>query len=168
MIKRPSIAGKNNHKWKHGYATQGNAHALYKIWRGILARCEYPKNPSFPWYGAKGITVCDEWHEFSNFIRDMGSSWVLGLEIDRIDSKGHYEPSNCRWATRAEQLRNTSRNTFYELNGVKKCAIDWAKDLGANHRIIAQRLKLGWTLDVALTTPVDRRFGKRGPRCTPS
>ena len=141
---------------KHGYASGGKVHPMYTSWLGMKQRCQNPKATSYPWYGAIGIKVCERWQSFKAFAEDMGPTWKKGLEIDRISSKGNYEPGNCQWSGHREQLRNYSRNTWYEFNGVRMVSTDWAKKLNANHRIIPQRLRLGWTLEEALTTPVVR------------
>lgn len=71
----------------------------------MLVRCEKPGSASWEWYGAIGVTVCDEWHIFENFLTDMGER-PAGKTLDRIDPYGDYEPVNCRWATPKEQRRN--------------------------------------------------------------
>lgn len=78
---------------------------LYWVWHQLVERCNNPKNPAFKHYGARGISVCERWLHFSNFVKDMGER-PEGLEIDRMDNDGNYEPGNCRWATRKEQLEN--------------------------------------------------------------
>lgn len=100
--------------------------------------------------------MCELWKSFVNFKEDMEPTWKPGLEIDRIDPNGNYTAENCRWANHHTQLRNYGRNVFHELNGVRKVTSDWASDLGGNHRIIEQRLRLGWSLKKALTHPVRR------------
>lgn len=85
---------------------------LYKIWQSMKKRCESPQCKSFRWYGAKGVTVCDEWHEYSAF-----KEWAVQngynenakygeCTIDRIDPFGNYEPQNCRWVSFTEQAKN--------------------------------------------------------------
>lgn len=66
-------------------------------------RCEDARNASYPLYGAKGIKVCERWGDFLNFLEDMGERPSREFSIDRIDPKGNYEPTNCRWLTRSEQ-----------------------------------------------------------------
>ena len=75
----------------------------------MIARCKYPSVPSYPRYGGRGITVCDRWLSFKNFLADMGER-PEGKTIDRIDIDGDYEPRNCRWATYSEQQRHRSRD----------------------------------------------------------
>lgn len=71
----------------------------------MIQRCENPNATGYEYYGARGIKVCEEWHEFTNFLEDMGEV-PDGLEIDRINNEGDYEPANCQWATRSDQSKN--------------------------------------------------------------
>lgn len=76
-----------------------------RAWYDMLLRCTDPRRRVFRYYGGRGIKVCDRWRTFENFLADMGSK-PEGLTLDRIDNDGDYEPSNCRWATMKEQVKN--------------------------------------------------------------
>ena len=103
---------------------------LYGIWCGMLARCYSRTHHAYRLYGARGITVCERWHTFANFMADMGSRPSPNHSIDRINSRGNYEPGNCRWATRAEQATNTSRvRRFLLLDGSSLCCSEVARYL---------------------------------------
>lgn len=77
----------------------------YMSWSSMLKRCSNPSSKDYKSYGGRGVTVCDRWHSFDNFLADMGEK-PIGLSIDRRDNDRGYEPGNCRWATTTEQNRN--------------------------------------------------------------
>lgn len=90
---------------KHGYTRT----RTYQSWRAMKKRCYLPQNPSYDYYGARGIRVCKRWyHSFEAFLADMGER-PEGMTLDRIDPSGNYTPSNCRWATPATQAMNQRR-----------------------------------------------------------
>jgi len=83
----------------------------YISWLSMKQRCLNNNNPNWRYYGGRGIKVCDRWiNSFNNFLNDMGER-PKGLTLDRINPNGHYEPNNCRWASRAVQANNTRRSS---------------------------------------------------------
>jgi len=134
---------------------------IYAVWCTMKARCTNPNNDRFINYGGRGITLCSRWYDFENFYEDMGSSYKVGLTIERKDNNGNYEPTNCKWASRKEQARNTTRNRFIEFRGQTKTLAEWSEITGINQDCLFARLsELHWDIERALTTPI-RIFRKR-------
>ena len=103
--------GKNNSSFKHGGAIRHHQLRLYGIWKGMKTRCRNPNRKTYRWYGGKGISICDEWkHDFLAFKEwALANGYQENLTIDRKDSSGNYEPSNCQWLTRSENAKKGSR-----------------------------------------------------------
>jgi hypothetical protein len=140
----------------HGETRGRKPTGAYVSWSQMLARCTNPKNPSFDYYGGRGITVCRRWRlSFEAFLADMGAR-PAGHSIDRLDSNGNYEPGNCRWATKTRQARNHTDNRTATLNGETLCASEWAERTGIPASAIVKRLRRGWSDERALTTPPQR------------
>lgn len=140
---------------KHGYAKKQNRHPMYESWKSMLQRCENPKATRYDRYGGRGISVCDRWHDFSQFEKDMAKTWNKGLTLERIDNNANYEPSNCRWATRSEQLCNTNRTVFLTAHGLIMSLTEWARCLGVNPKAFNTRKRLGWSDKKIIDTPIN-------------
>lgn len=138
---------------KHGHGVLDRS-PEYQAWAHMRGRCLNPRIKNFARYGGRGISICERWNEFANFLADMGPRPSRGHSLDRINNDGHYTPENCRWATRHQQTRNTSRNVMWTQGGVTRCLADWARDFGINIATVHARLRTGWTVEEALTTPV--------------
>lgn len=133
---------------------------VHRIWLGLFDRCERPTATGYQWYGGRGIRVADCWRSFEVFLADMGEPPTRQHTLDRIDSAGHYEPGNCRWATRKEQMRNQTRNRWVTFGTETMCVKDWADRYGLSHHCLLRRLyKYGWPVDRALLTPSERDRG---------
>jgi hypothetical protein len=128
---------------------------VYSVWVQMKARCENPQHPSFANYGGRGITVCEEWHDFRQFFADMGYR-PRGLTIERIDNMAGYSKANCRWATMKQQQNNSRRNHRLELDGETRTISQWADHYGIQWDTIRSRLRYGWSIRKALTTPVGK------------
>jgi hypothetical protein len=89
----------------HGHARGGRRSPTLEVFHSMWNRCSRSTHKDFKYYGGRGIRVCARWKKFENFVEDMGEK-PEGMSIDRIDNDGNYTPSNCRWTTQSEQVRN--------------------------------------------------------------
>jgi hypothetical protein len=128
----------------------------YRSWQAMKSRCSNPNDESYARYGGRRISVCDRWlgeNGFKNFYKDMGVR-PKELTLERINNDGNYEPSNCKWATRKEQNRNTRTNRILEYGGRRQSLSAWAEEYGLNASLLSERLRNRWTIKKALNTPV--------------
>ena len=124
---------------------------LYTTWRNMHARCEDTKNISFKNYGGRGITVCDEWNDYTSFAKwAINNGYSNTLTIDRIDSNGKYEPSNCRWIPLQEQCRNKRTSRLATINGITKTVGEWAREYNVVPNTVYRRLNNGMSIIDAL------------------
>lgn len=129
---------------------------LHSVWGNMKDRCTRPNSKAYPRYGGRGITVCSEWAlSFATFCEwAKAHGWQRGLEIDRIDNNGDYEPSNCRFVTKVANCRNKHNNRILEFRGESKLLVEWAEQVNVPTKILAQRIGAqGWSIERALTTP---------------
>ena len=119
---------------------------LYKILNGMKNRCYNSNAYNYKYYGGRGITVCDEWlNEFMAFYDwAINNGYKDGLSIDRIDSNGNYDPTNCRWETSKQQCNNKRNNIKLTYNGKTQTLSQWAEEFGINYNTIATRYYRGW------------------------
>lgn len=130
---------------------------LYRMWISMIYRCHNPNNQAYKDYGARGIKVCEEWHDFSKF-----KKWVIEtkkddtLTIERIDVNGDYCPENCKWIPLKDQANNRRSNIRIEHNGEIHNLKQWCDILNLDYKNIHNRIfKLGWSFDKAISTPID-------------
>lgn len=131
----------------------GSRNPLYLEWRSMMARCHVPSSFNYKDYGARGITVCTEWHDPNAFYEWVASTGgrPKRATLERIDNNKGYSPDNCRWATMKEQSRNKRSNIFIEYNGKKQCIQDWALELGICHETIRRRYHQGLPVEDVLS-----------------
>ena len=140
---------------KHG-ATAGrmgdkNSYpSSYKIWCSMKQRCYDQNLPQYKFYGARGISVCERWHDYANFIADMGEP-PAEMSLDRIDNNGDYSPENCRWTDWKTQQRNKRNAHLITYQGETKSLAEWADHLGISRGKLHNRIFRGWDVHRAFT-----------------
>lgn len=131
--------------YRHGHMVdQIHATPTYQTWKSMKKRCESPRHDSYAHYGARGITVCERWKTFSNFLADMGVR-PDGMTLDRIDVNGNYEPSNCRWATPEQQGANQRPHKDWKLDYATAQTIRARVNSGESRKAVAADLGVSYS-----------------------
>lgn len=125
----------------------------YNVWSSMKQRCLNKNNPSYKNYGGRGIMVCSRWAVFKNFLTDMGEM-PKNKSIDRINNNGNYCKSNCRWADKFQQANNRRTNHLLTFKGKTQTVSQWAEELNINNNVIYGRIRIGWSIKKAITTPM--------------
>ena len=129
---------------------------IYNTWSSMKARCFNPKSRSYKRYGARGITVCEQWkNSFEEFYSwSIQNGYNENLTIERINNDGNYCPENCKWIPQKEQCRNRSTNIEFEYMGKKHILIEWCEILNLDYKFIHNRIyKMGWSFEKSISTP---------------
>lgn len=139
------------------WASCQNKGKIRNVYYNMLKRCHDPKNKGYKYYGARGITVCDEWRKdcciFYKWARDNGYNETL--QLDRIDNNKGYSPDNCRWVTPLENSYNKRNTRKVMYKGEVHTLLEWEAITGISKIVLADRIfKYKWTAEKALTTPV--------------
>ena len=133
--------------------THGGSHTrLYSIWKSMKSRCYCPNWKPYSLYGARGITVCDEWKDYNNFKQwAMSNGYTDELTLERNDVNGNYCPNNCKWVTMNEQSNNKRSSHFLTYNGMTKTIAQGADSLCINYVTLHSRInKLVLSVEDAL------------------
>lgn len=141
------------HSLRHGHTVRRRRSRTHRAWTNMLTRTLNPKATQAEHYSGRGITVCDRWLVFENFLEDMGEC-PEGLTLKRRDNNQGYSPDNCYWATKKQQANNRRSSRLIVHNGVVKTLAEWAELLGVGPSTISYRLRSGWSTDRALTQEV--------------
>jgi hypothetical protein len=148
--------GEGLRKYDHSGPTYKTRPVEYRVWSGMKVRCLNPNFKDWHLYGGKGISVSLAWRDsFETFFRDVGPRPSPNHSLDRFpDALGNYELGNVRWATSREQANNWAfRNKKYSFNGASLTLSEWARQLDITRESLRDRIKSGWSLERALTTP---------------
>lgn len=146
---------------KHGLSRD----RIYPVWQAMIRRCENPENEHYKDYGGRGIKICDDWHDVGKF-----ATWAYSngfdpkaktgeCTIERRDVNGNYCPDNCFWANMKTQSRNKKNNRLMKINEDSKTLVEVSENVGILATTISGRLRRGWSVDKAISTPVDKRVG---------
>ncbi|MDZ5472685.1 hypothetical protein SM124_13180 [Bacillus sp. 31A1R] len=152
--------GDKNHMFSHGEGSTKKRTRLYVIWMGMRQRCFNVNAKDYKNYGARGITVCPEWSQYTVF-----KEWALAngyeehLTLDREDVNGSYCPENCRWTTVKNQGNNTRVNHKVTIQGETKTISEWAALTGIGPKTLRHRIVSGWKEeDLLLPTGVQKVY----------
>lgn len=132
---------------------------LYNVWRNMMRRCEDEKSERYYTYGERGISVCDEWHDFRDFAKwAVENGWKRGLSIERKELNGNYCPENCTFITMAEQAKNKTSNIRIVIDGDDQCLSEWCRRLNFPFKVAWSRYhRLGYADPSILFYPGDLR-----------
>ncbi len=144
----------------NGYGHPHKGLRIHKVWQTMHYRCKSPDNNSYDRYGGRGIKVCDRWNDYDSFLIDMGDPGK-GFEIDRIDNSNGYCPENCRWVTRTQNNRNRTNSKSFEFQGVITSLKEISQRTGIPYSSLWARIKAGWNLNTAFSTPA-RFIARKG------
>jgi hypothetical protein len=140
---------------------RGRTCRLYRVWDQMKSRCRNPNHMHYHRYGGRGISVCQEWLDYAKFRAwAVSNGYGKGLTLDRINNDGNYEPTNCRWTTMREQIRNSSIVHPITFRGETLPIVVWSERMGADPGVVTGRIRYGWTPREALTIP---KGGRRDP-----
>lgn len=139
----------------------------YRAWISMRDRCRNHNSRCFRDYGGRGISICPEWDRFVQFLADMGPRPSEQHSIDRIDNEKGYCKENCRWALPVEQMNNRGNTIWVEVDGKRLPLAQFARETGTSEKVIDGRLRLGWSLKDAASTPVRKYAPRKSKKATP-
>lgn len=138
---------------KHGQANSrltGYKSRAYGVWQAMRDRCSNPNRSDYHRYGGRGIKVCTRWQEsFEAFVADMGTP-PAGMTLDRLDNDGDYSPKNCRWASRKEQVYNSTRIRYVAVGSIRMPLQEALSKCGCKKDAFYRRQRRGWSEEEAL------------------
>lgn len=141
----------NKLQFRHGMTDT----RTWRSWSDMKRRCLSPQRKEYARYGGRGINVCERWMKFDLFLEDMGPC-PPGMELDRKNTNGNYEPDNCRWATETEQQNNKRSNVLVTVGEIVLTIANWARLTGVPRKCIEQRIRAGVAPAIAVISPSNR------------
>jgi len=140
---------------KHGNCIAKKRSPEYLSWVAMMQRCYNKNHVAFEKYGEAGIQVCGSWHDFINFLNDMGNR-PKNTSLERTNNNLGYFKENCKWASSSEQQNNRKNNLKLTFQGLELTLMQWAKKINMNYRTLKARINLGWKIEDVLTKSVKR------------
>lgn len=137
---------------RHGCSVKKDTpeYRTFISWQSMIWRCTNENRKDYPRYGGRGISVCERWQKFENFLADMGLKQE-GYSLGRIDNDGGYAPENVRWETGRQQARNRSSNRVVSYQGKELTLAGWAEITGIDRTTLAWRIKAGWPIEKVMS-----------------
>lgn len=139
-------------KIKHGHSLNGRISPTYYSWACMMRRTKNKNHEKWMYYGGRGISVCESWNNFANFLYDMGER-PKNCFLDRINNESNYEPGNCRWVTRLDQAKNKRSSVWIYFMGERIWLYDLIKKHNLCNSTIRRRLSRGWSIEKSVLTP---------------
>lgn len=134
-----------------------NNERLYNVWNTMRNRCRNPLASRYERYGGRGINYAEEWDSFDRFYEDIGYLYKPGLQLDRIDNDGNYEPGNVQWITNKDNGNKRSNNRIITIGGVTMTFQQWCESVPLKRSVVSQRFYVyKWTIEESLYTPILR------------
>lgn len=128
---KPKRSGKYHHNGNPKHRLFHDNAGLFNLWQTMKSRCENPRREKFKDYGDRGIKVCEEWQNASNFVLwALNNGYKKGLQLDRKNNDGDYCPNNCHFVTPKENSRNRRNTKFLVVENNKKCVAEWSEITG--------------------------------------
>ena len=136
---------------------------LHKIWDGMHTRCDNKNNERYPYYGGRGIYICEQWDKDFKAFYDwsMNNGYSDDLTIDRINVNGPYSPDNCRWIPRGDQAKNTRKNLFFDIDGENMTLAEISRRYDIPYHRLYMRVKSGWDIQKAAKSPLHHNVTRR-------
>lgn len=142
-------------EYKHEFGKKHNMSKtkLYQRWSAMIQRCNNPKNDRYINYGGRGIKVCEEWMDSSNFIKwALDNGYRDDLSLERKNVNGNYEPNNCEFIPLKQQYENKTNSNLITFNGKTQTLSSWAKELGINRETLRYRIFIAkWNIKEAFS-----------------
>lgn len=141
-----------------GCVLRGTTHGLsktpeYRAWNSMRTRCNNPNAKKYSDYGGRGIKCCPEWDSFEQFYKDMGAKPDPSYTLERKEVNGDYTPENCIWIPMSDQAKNKRTVKRYTFMDQTFTLPEWVTELGKPYHVLYKRLRKGWTVERAFTTP---------------